>query len=133
MIQDKDIFAAVGEDGFRRLVAEFYARVPSDPILGPMYTPHDLAGAEERLGDFLLFRFGGIPRYTENRGHPRLRLRHAPFPIDKAARDRWMELMTAALAAAEIPPDAAVALEAYFSDTATFMINRQPPPMTTIE
>ena len=74
-------------------IAAFYRQVPGDPILGPMYPAHDLAGAETRLRDFLVGRFGGPQRYIEQRGHPRLRLRHAPFPIDPAARDRWLELM----------------------------------------
>jgi hemoglobin len=133
MLQDKEIYELVGEEGFRRLVAEFYTRVPTDPVLGPMYPPGDLAGAQERLSDFLLFRFGGISRYTEKRGHPRLRMRHAHFHIDKAARDRWMRLMMEALAVAAIPAEAASALEVYFSDTATFMINRSASNTITID
>ena len=115
----------VGEDGFHRLVAAFYRRVPGDPILGPMYPADDLAGAEERLRDFLVFRFGGSTRYLENRGHPRLRMRHAPFAIDKAARDRWMELMTASLAEAGFPPEAAKTMWEFFDGVATFMMNRE--------
>jgi hypothetical protein len=69
-MNEDEIFAAVGEAGIRRIVSEFYSHVPSDPILDRLYPPHDLAGAEERLRDFLLFRLGGIPRYTEYRGHP---------------------------------------------------------------
>ncbi len=67
-----------------------------------MYPRHDLKGAEERLRDFLIFRFGGPQRYLELRGHPRLRMRHAPFPIDQTARDRWIELMNNALAEASL-------------------------------
>ena len=124
-MDDQEICALVGEDGFHRLVAAFYRRVPGDPILGPMYPADDLAGAEERLRDFLVFRFGGSTRYLENRGHPRLRMRHAPFAIDKAARDRWMELMTASLAEAAFPPEAAKTMWEFFDGVATFMMNRE--------
>ena len=89
-----------------------------------MYPPHDLAGAEERLRDFLVGRFGGPTRYIEQRGHPRLRMRHMPFPIDQAARDRWMALMSAALHEAALPPDAADILRQFFEGMSTFMINR---------
>ncbi len=124
-MDDQEICALVGEDGFHRLVAAFYRRVPGDPILGPMYPADDLVGAEERLRDFLVFRFGGSTRYLENRGHPRLRMRHAPFAIDKAARDRWMELMTASLAEAGFPPEAAKTMWEFFDGVATFMMNRE--------
>lgn len=118
------IFDAVGEDGFARLVRAFYARVGGDDILGPMYPPEDLAGAEHRLREFLIGRFGGPERYITERGHPRLRARHAPFPIDERARDRWMVLMTHALDEAGFPADVDATLRAFFETTATFMINR---------
>ncbi|MGE0449154.1 MAG: globin [Vicinamibacterales bacterium] len=124
-MHDIEIFAAIGEEGFARLVGAFYRRVPADPILGPMYPPHDLPGAEQRLRDFLVGRFGGPPRYIEQRGHPRLRMRHAPFPIDLAARNRWLELMSEAFADARLPPDAEDALRRFFEDVATMMINRR--------
>lgn len=114
----------IGESGFARLIAAFYRRIPGDDILGPMYEQHDLAGAEQRLRDFLIFRFGGPPRYLEERGHPRLRMRHARFPIGTAARNRWMELMTAAIEECNLPPEAAQLLRAFFDSTATFLINR---------
>src|SRR5215216_3321722 len=97
-----DIYGRIGEDGFARLVRGFYAQVPGDDILGPMYPKDDLAGAEVRLRDFLIGRCGGPPRYVEQRGHPRLRMRHAPFAIDQSARNRWMELMDRALAQADL-------------------------------
>src|SRR5271170_2986597 len=102
-MSEAELYALIGEDGFHRLVAAFYRQVPQDPILGPMYPADDLAGAEQRLRDFLIFRFGGSSRYIEQRGHPRLRMRHAPFPVTQAARDRWMLLMTAALEEADLP------------------------------
>src|SRR5579885_1970382 len=101
-MQENEIYARVGEEGFRRLVGAFYRQVPHDDVLGPLYPQQDFAGAEERLRDFLIFRFGGPERYIERRGHPRLRMRHAPFPVDQAARDRWMQLMRNALAEVEL-------------------------------
>jgi hemoglobin len=121
---ESDIYAAIGDAGFTRLVAAFYAQVPADDILGPMYPHDDLAGAEERLRDFLIFRFGGSTRYLERRGHPRLRARHAPFHIDSAARDRWLTLMERALDQTALPPEADALLRAFFRNTATFLINR---------
>ena len=118
------IYDILGEDGFDRLTQFFYAQVPTDEILGPMYPPGELAAARVRLRDFLIGRFGGPQRYVKQRGHPRLRMRHMPFPIDFQARDRWMELMTQAIEKAEIQPQAADYLLQFFSDTATFMINR---------
>lgn len=123
---EQQIFEQVGEEGFTRLVRAFYAQVPDDDILGPMYPANDLDGAEERLRDFLIFRFGGSPRYIERRGHPRLRMRHFRFPIDQAARDRWMQLMRNALQEAEFPPEARAYLDEFFGGVATFLINRQP-------
>jgi len=124
-VQEQDVFAAIGEAGIARVVAAFYARVPKDDVLGPMYPPEDLAGAEERLRDFLIYRFGGPQRYLEQRGHPRLRARHGRFPIDQRARDRWMELMTAALADAGIPADVEQSMRTFLDGIATFLMNRQ--------
>lgn len=124
MIDDQEVYSVIGEDGFRKLVAAFYRRVPADDILGPMYPADDLAGAEERLVGFLIFRFGGPARYIEERGHPRLRMRHAPFAIGQAARDRWMQLMTSALEEAGLPADAEAILRPFFDSVSSFMINR---------
>src|SRR5690349_25173509 len=123
-MDESDIYAIVGEDGFARLVRAFYAQVPSDPILGAMYPPDDLAGAEVRLRDFLVGRFGGPPRYIEQRGHPRLRMRHMPFAIDQRARDRWMQLMTTALDEAGFDADVKELMREFLAQVATFMINR---------
>jgi hemoglobin len=122
-VSEGDLYALIGEDGFRRLVAAFYRRVPGDEILGAMYPAEDLEGAEQRLRDFLIFRFGGPSRYLEQRGHPRLRMRHNAFPITQVARDRWIQLMTAAIAEAGLPPEVAGTLGAFFDGTATFLIN----------
>jgi len=123
-VEDFEVYAAVGEAGFERLVAEFYKQVPTDDILSPMYAAHDLQGAEQRLRDFLIYRFGGPPRYIEQRGHPRLRMRHAPFPIGEQARSRWLALMSRALDQAMLPPDARSVLRDFFASTATFLMNR---------
>lgn len=123
-MDDQDVFSLIGEDGFRRLVAAFYRQVPQDALLGAMYPASDLAGAEERLREFLIYRFGGPPRYIEQRGHPRLRMRHAPFAIGQAARDRWIQLMNNALAEAALPTEVDALLREFFDGTATFMINR---------
>jgi hemoglobin len=123
-VDDQEIFTIIGEDGFRRLVAAFYKQVPGDDLLGPMYPADDLAGAEERLRDFLIFRFGGPQKYIEQRGHPRLRMRHAQFAIGVAARNRWVQLMGNALAEANLPPEVDAALREFFGGVATFMMNR---------
>ena len=126
LIADDEVFPLIGEDGFERLVQAFYRQIADDDILGPMYPKHDLQGAEERLRDFLVFRFGGPLRYLETRGHPRLRMRHMPFAIDLEARNRWVLLMENALLEAALPEEASSVLQAFFSNTATFMINRGP-------
>jgi len=118
------VYARIGEDGFTRLVRAFYAQVPADDILGPMYPADDLPGAEERLRDFLVGRFGGPPRYMEQRGHPRLRMRHMPFAIDVTGRNRWVALMDRALVEAALPDDAVAVLQPFFHHMASFMINR---------
>jgi hemoglobin len=123
-LDEGQVYARIGEEGFARLVRAFYAQVPGDDILGPMYPAEDMEGAEVRLRDFLVGRFGGPPRYMEQRGHPRLRMRHMPFAIDAAGRNRWVALMDRALVEAEIPADAAAVLTPFFHHMASFMINR---------
>jgi hemoglobin len=123
-MEEQEIYAVIGDDGFARLVRAFYAQVPNDDILGPLYPANDFAGAEQRLRDFLLFRFGGPASYLETRGHPRLRMRHAPFAIGTAARDRWVQLMDRALDEASLPADVHQTLKAFFGATATFLMNR---------
>lgn len=117
------IFDVIGEDGITRIVRGFYSQVPQDEILGPMYPADDLEAAERRLREFLIYRLGGPDRYIVDRGHPRLRVRHAPFVINRAARDRWYQLMTASLATGGFPPEIVGALEAFFAETASFLIN----------
>jgi hemoglobin len=123
-MDESQVYAAIGEDGFARLVAAFYRQVPTDAILAPMYVPGELVAAEMRLRDFLVGRFGGPSRYIESRGHPRLRMRHAPFAVTPAARDRWLQLMMRALDEAELPPPAGDILRVFFADVSMMMINR---------
>jgi len=109
---------------FEDLVARFYAGVEGDPLLRPIYPEADLAPARRRLTLFLMQYWGGPRTYDDERGHPRLRMRHAPFPIDPAARDRWLVHMRAALAELHPPEDAAAELDRYFEMAAEAMRNR---------
>jgi hemoglobin len=123
-VEEHEVYPVVGAEGFERLVAAFYRQVPGDELLGPMYPAQDLQGAEQRLRDFLIYRFGGPPLYIEQRGHPRLRMRHAQFPIGGHARDRWVQLMNRALDESEFPDEVQHLLRAFFAAMATFLINR---------
>jgi hemoglobin len=115
---------AGGMPFFQRLVGRFYDSVATDPILRPLYPEADLSGAQRRLTLFLAQYWGGPRTYDDERGHPRLRMRHAPFVIDVAARDRWLTLMRAALAAEAPPVDVAAQLDAYLEMAAEAMRNR---------
>jgi len=123
-MQELEVYSMIGAEGFTRLVSAFYRQVPQDDVLGPMYTMRDLSGAEQRLRDFLIGRFGGPQTYIEQRGHPRLRARHSPFPINETARDRWMRLMDNALGEASLPGEAEQVLRKFFNEMSTFMINQ---------
>jgi hemoglobin len=123
-VEEHEVYSAIGEEGFQRLIAAFYRQIPHDDVLEPMYRGRDLAAAEQRLRDFLIYRFGGPERYIEERGHPRLRMRHVPFPVDETARNRWIQLMTHALDETEVPQEAKEVLRNFFDSTATFLINR---------
>jgi hemoglobin len=126
-MEEIDVYSIIGEEGFTRLVAAFYRQVPHDDILGAMYPRDELQDAEQRLRDFLIYRFGGPQKYIEERGHPRLRARHLPFRIDQAARDRWMQLMSNALTSAALPAEVEQLLRSFFEQMSAFMIN-QPQP-----
>ncbi len=112
-----------GEEFFTALVERFYAGVDTDPVLRPLY-PSDLGDPKEHLRLFLVQYWGGPRTYSEQRGHPRLRMRHAPFSIGLAERDAWLELMLDALRSAELDPADEAELEDYFRSTATQLINR---------
>ena len=119
------LYAELGEPCLRALVAAFYQKVRDDDIIGPLYPQDDWAGAEKRLADFLIYRFGGPTTYVEERGHPRLRMRHLPFAIGLAERDRWLELMSEAMQETAIPSEQAEVLGAFFAQVADFMRNRE--------
>ena len=123
-MDEPEISGAMGASEFAALVAAFYRRVKLDDLIGPMYPADDWQGAEERLRDFLIFRFGGSDRYIQQRGHPRLGMRHAPFTIGPAERDRWLLLMNEAIEETEVPKSAAEPLRAFFGNVAEFMRNR---------
>lgn len=114
----------LGADGIDAMVAAFYRRVAGDDLLGPMYPAEDMEGAEERLADFLRFRLLGDPVYQFKRGHPRLRMRHMPFDIGEAERDRWMDLMVAAMEETGVSAEVKEVLVPFFAQVADFMRNR---------
>jgi hemoglobin len=116
--------AAGGEKTFRLLVERFYARVADDELLRPLYPEADLAGATGRLTLFLVQLWGGPSTYSEQRGHPRLRLRHQPFAIGPAERDAWLGHMSAAVESLELAPGVRKALLDYFGTASTSMVNR---------
>lgn len=130
-LAEQAVYAQIGEEGFVRLTAAFYRRAIADDILGPLYEQAreqsgepDHEQAELRMREFLVQRFGGPGRYSEARGHPRLRMRHMPYAIDEAARDRWLRLMDESLAEAGIEEPALSAMRAVFAHVAEFMRNR---------
>lgn len=115
----------VGEGAIRSMVTAFYRRVREDDLIGPMYPDDDWEGAERRLAGFLVYRFGGSAAYLEERGHPRLRMRHAPFPIGGPEAARWVALMDEAMDEEGIAAAARAAMRAFFVQTADFMRNRE--------
>ena len=112
-----------GEPTFRKLVDEFYAGVAADPVLRPLYPDADLAPAAERLRLFLTQYWGGPGTYSEQRGHPRLRMRHAPFRVGPTERDAWLRHMRAAVDALDLPPGQDRTLWEYLERAAFFMVN----------
>ena len=124
MMNEEEIYGVVGEEGFGRLTAAFYRKVKRDDLIGPMYPDDDWEGSEERLRDFLLFRFGADERYLKKRGHPRLRGRHMPFKIGVVERDRWIEMMGEAAREEIADEGVREVLMAFFSQVADFMRNQ---------
>lgn len=120
---------AGGDDAFRRLVDSFYARIERDPLLRPLFPP-DLGPGKEHQFLFLTQFFGGPPRYSDVRGHPRLRARHLPFPIASPEAEAWLAHMLAAVDEAGIPEPARGKMRGYFTYTARFLRNRpdEEPP-----
>ncbi len=113
-----------GEAFFADLAAQFYAQVAIDPILRPMYPDTDLKAAATRLQWFLEQYWGGPTTYQENRGHPRLRMRHAEFHINLAAHDAWLKAMRAAVDGVEMKPEHKEQLWGYLEMAAAAMINQ---------
>ena len=111
-----------GQPFFDGLVDAFYERVEHDPVLRPIY-PEDLAPGKRALAMFLAQYWGGPPEYSAEKGHPRLRMRHAPFTIGEEQRDAWLASMLAALDESDAPMAAKTALREYFAMAATAMIN----------
>ena len=115
-----------GADAFRRLVARFYEGVATDPVLRPLYPEDDLADAETRLRMFLEQYWGGPTTYSQERGHPRLRMRHAPFAIGPAERDAWLAHMRDAVDSLELTAEQDATLWGYLEMAARSMQNRIP-------
>lgn len=120
---DKTLYDRIGEEPFRRIVHAFYQGVATDPELRALYPEEDLGPAEERLALFLIQYWGGPHAYSQLRGHPRLRMRHAGFHIDAAARDRWLKHMRAAVDGSGLPEADRAELWAYLEYAANFMMN----------
>jgi hemoglobin len=123
-----------GEAFFGRLVGRFYDGVMADPVLAPLYPPDDIEGAKARLAGFLVQYWGGPTTYSDERGHPRLRMRHAPFVIGEAEREAWFGHMarsvTDAARAGELDAEDEVRMLSYFHTAAAHMVNVEParPP-----
>jgi len=117
--------AVGGEETFRRLVSRFYQGVAADPLLRPLYPEEDLAGAEERLRLFLIQYWGGPSTYSQRRGHPRLRMRHARFVIGQAERDAWLRRMTEAVDSLELPEPLHGMLLDYLTSASQALINQR--------
>ncbi|HEV2952621.1 MAG TPA: globin [Candidatus Dormibacteraeota bacterium] len=113
-----------GAEPFERLVRSFYEGVKTDPVLRPLYPEPDLGGAEDRLRLFLIQYWGGPDTYSQERGHPRLRMRHLPFAIGQRERDAWMTQMTRALDTLDLAPVVRDTFLRYFEGASLAMMNR---------
>jgi hemoglobin len=112
-----------GHETFRKLVHEFYVGVASDPELRALYPEEDLGPAEDRLRMFLEQYWGGPTTYSEQRGHPRLRMRHVPFKVTPAQRDRWLKHMMAAVDTLDLAPAEELLLRDYLERAAHSLVN----------
>jgi hemoglobin len=115
--------AVGGEPAFRKLVDAFYTGVANDPVLRPLYPESDLGPAADRLRMFLVQYWGGPGTYQEQRGHPRLRMRHAPFTIGPRERDAWLGHMRDAVDSLDLPAQQRDTLWDYLERAAYFMVN----------
>ena len=119
--------AVGGEPTFRKLVARFYVEVAEDEILRPMYPEEDLGPAQERLTLFLMQYWGGPTTYSQQRGHPRLRMRHTPYTIGPIERDAWLRCMHTAIASiddATLDAEHRAALTRYIDSAAQMLVNQ---------
>jgi hemoglobin len=112
-----------GEPFFADLVSQFYARVATNEVLRPMYPERDMAGAAKRLEMFLAQYWGGPSTYSEERGHPRLRMRHAGFKIGPAAKEAWLTCMREAVAGMNMEAEASAKLWRYLEGAAEHLLN----------
>ncbi|WP_329117413.1 globin [Streptomyces sp. NBC_01465] len=125
-LQEQTFYEQVGgEPTFRRLVHRFYQGVAEDPLLRPMYPEEDLGPAEERLVLFLMQYWGGPRTYSDHRGHPRLRMRHAPFAVDRAAHDAWLTHMRVAVDELKLSAEHEEQLWRYLTYAAASMVNTE--------
>jgi hemoglobin len=113
-----------GEPWFRDLVDRFYAGVEADPVLRPLYPDGDLSAARDHLTGFLVQYWGGPTTYSDQRGHPRLRMRHVPFRIGPPERDAWYGHMAAAVRGAGLAPEVEAEVLAYFERAADHLVNQ---------
>lgn len=120
------IFQRLGPEPFWRIARAFYARVPSVEPIAHMF-PASLDEPIRNQAEFLIQYFGGPATYSERKGHPRLRMRHAPFRIGLAERNAWVENMRMALEDAQVPERERAEMMAYFDSTATFLMNDDSP------
>jgi hemoglobin len=115
--------AVGGYETFHKIVARFYEEVAKDPVLRPMYPEEDLGPAEERFRLFLMQYWGGPHTYSDNRGHPRLRMRHAPFVIGPVERDAWLRCIEVGVDSVDLSPEHRKQLWAYLEMAANSMMN----------
>ncbi|MGV9287578.1 globin [Streptomyces sp. NPDC003719] len=125
-LQEQTFYEQVGgEETFRRLVHRFYEGVAQDPVLRAMYPEEDLGPAEERFALFLMQYWGGPTTYSDRRGHPRLRMRHAPFAVDRAAHDAWLRHMRVAVDELGLSEEHERTLWKYLTYAAASMVNTE--------
>jgi len=114
----------IGHAVLQQLIHDFYTEIKKDPVISPLYE-EDFEGAEERLFLFMIQYLGGPTTYSEQRGHPALRRRHVPFPVDTETIAAWLKNMEVALSKSTMKEDHKTFLKAYFEKTADFLRNRE--------
>ena len=128
--QERSFYEAIGGyPTIARIVHRFYEGVATDEVLRPLYPEQDLAGAEERFTLFLVQYWGGPTTYSERRGHPRLRMRHAPFAVTPRAKEHWLRHFRSGLDEAALPPELDAQFWDYVTHAAQFMVNSFEDPV----